>query len=221
MTEITYLRLPKQVDDKALLARVNELRELRLLSLQTDPSSFITRYEDEVDQPTKFWVDRHQHPEAEHFVTQVETNLDDKTFDDGTPKYVAFLVLIRRGHWRPEESEPEASNPILPLGNNQQPATDEMPIFSMEALYVEPRFRRQGICGRLIQKMMQWIGEEIRTAKMDKAKILTTVAEENTSAKDVYLNQGFRFVSRTSIQDKAGNQRAVLNLEYIMNCGGT
>ncbi|KIX04642.1 uncharacterized protein Z518_05512 [Rhinocladiella mackenziei CBS 650.93] len=177
------------LDHDTLLEYSSRLRALRLNSLKSDPSSFISRYESEITQPEEFWIKRLTNPRAIHVVL-VRNNPDHQNTDEKTKllesQWVGFLVIAAPDYQR---------------ADNQDNAPPE---YLMAALWVDPDVRGHGLGKRLVQTTIDTVKKDATRENGASPFCVTSVRQGNDKALKLYQSIGFRIIDPNEKIEKEG-----------------
>lgn len=174
MADIRIYRLPKTTDPTVLEAQSRSMRVARLRSLQSDPQSFKSRYEDEILQPTAFWHDRLKPENVQHFVA-----ISSSTEDTETPEYKAFMVVIA--------DDIKGQHDVLS--------------YFLGAFWVDPETRNQKIGSRIVDASIIWLKNEARARGWTQVHYRLNVAPDNHRAISLYKRLGFEIVEKQQRDD--------------------
>lgn len=178
MTNTIIYRLPKSNDIDELTAQMRPMKEARLRSLKQDPEKFYSRYENEVDQPAEFWIDRLRPKNVQHFVAVAvkgKPQWELEVVDEQT-QFMAFMVVIK-------EFEDVLAN-----------AEDEgakLPTYFLAAVWVDSSLRGHGVGSRMIQQSIEWIKEDASEHGLQKVRYRLAAIEGNDRAVELYIKLGF------------------------------
>lgn len=175
MANIRIYRLPKTTDVVELEAQSKPMRIARLKSLRQDPASFISKYEDEVDQPQEFWHGRLSPDDCQHFVAVAAQS------NDSTPtEFKAFMVVLS------------------PKATSEQHG---IPTYQLAAFWVDPEVRGQKIGSRIVDESIRWLREDVRLHGWTQARYQLHVAPDNHRAIRLYDRLGFSAIIKTDEED--------------------
>ncbi|EXJ85019.1 hypothetical protein A1O3_05694 [Capronia epimyces CBS 606.96] len=182
----------------ALLEYSSRLQALRLRSLKQDPSSFISTYENEVDQPQEFWLQRILDPKAIHLVVvRNDPEYDALDKESGglmKGEWVGFVVIIA-----PDWDE----------GENQG---HESPPYLMAALYVTSDCRGLGLGKRLVQATLDTVKQAGSVKNVTSRSCITHVRHGNKQALALYQKMGFQAINPNEHTEKEGRTYNVTTL---------
>ncbi|KAK5947131.1 hypothetical protein PMZ80_001278 [Knufia obscura] len=205
MPSILVCQLPKSDDIDVLKAQMKPMKEVRLRSLKQDPESFCSRYENEVDQPDEFWIDRLRPKHVHHFVAiAVEEGMSQEglaVMDEQT-EFLAFMVVVNE----------HTSQFTVDKGEN------ELPIYSLSALWVDPLLRGQGIGSKIVRRSIDWIKKHASEHNLQKARYRLAAKAGNDRATKLYTNLGFSVVP-VRLNEEEVEHDITIAMEMILNLG--
>lgn len=163
------------------------MKALRLKSLKHDPSSFISRYESEVNQPLEFWLDRLRDARAIHLVLTRDdptTRSTDENWAILRNEWVGFVVIIAPDHQDVDEAR--------------------SPQWHMAALYINPEVRGRGLGKRLVQTVIDMVKNDPSMVDGGSPYCLTSVRHGNDNALELYQRLGFVIIDPKEEIEKEG-----------------
>ena len=165
------------VDDAAvILATANKLRDIRLLTLYTNPEQYGSVYHEELQRPVEFWVGRLSNPDVRHWIAIDEGNCTEEDGAEAAPYTRAKWVGLTRIN---KEFDPEEA-----LGR---------PVFTITGVFVHPEYRQLGIAAKLMRLAMQHFRDE-----PPPAVCRLSVMAHNVTAKAFYERLGLTVVRKRS-----------------------
>ena len=206
--------LSVHVLDKTFLANgdnvekcASRMRELRLRSLQTDPSSFSSKHESEAAQPLSFWLNRLKEPTAQHiFVVRSPSPLaipatDGLLRDD--VEWVGFNVCveIRNAETKVAKQEQEEAG-----GGD----------WYLAAVYIDKSARGSGAGKMMVQFGIDLMRELDREQGRTASVCVTNVLHGNDNALSLYLKLGFEVTSSDAITENKGEQHHTTALKLVL-----
>lgn len=195
MSNVRIYRLPKSEDLNVLATQSRPLRIARLKSLQADPTSFYSKYENEVNQDREFWLDRLRPKFVEHFAAVIsDTNhhSDGLLAIDDTTEFPAVGVVIN-------EYEEELADAAQSDNNLQNEKGETLPAYLLAALWVDRSIRGQGVGSRMINESIAWVREDAKNRGWPKVRYRVTALHDNNRAMKLYESLGFH-VDRVKLQ---------------------
>lgn len=183
--------IPETASDKSTFFEYSSrLKKLRLESLKSDPDSWISVFESEVDQPPEFWFNRLSDPRAVHLVL-VHDDPDSNSSSGETStllesQWVGFVVIIT-----PENDSANEAG---------QPSSE----YIMSALYVDSDFRGRGLGRRLVQATIQTVRDDVLRATVASPVCITNVRHGNDHALRLYQKLGFEVIDSDHHGEKEG-----------------
>lgn len=178
MADITIYRLPKTTDLQVLIALSRPMRIARLRSLQEDPESFKSKYEDEIEQPLEFWLNRLKPEDCQHFVATTTPPDDPENVE-----FKAFMVVI-------SESVSDKKHNI--------------PTYFLAAFWVASELRGQRVGTRVVEESIRWVKEDAKMKGWTRICYRLAVAPNNRRVLNLYNRLGFSMVSKGSEEDDDG-----------------
>lgn len=192
MSNLQVCRLHKTNDEELLKLQSASFKPARLRSLQLDPQGFSSRYENEVNQPIDFWIDRLRPDFVEHFMLIEAAESATGEVADGEAlvvgleretRLMGFMILINDSlAARAKGRDMEHSVPEEFLG---------LETYYMAAMWVDPSARGQGSAGMLVQASINWIKADARSRELKKVLFRTAAFATNLSAIRAYEKKGF------------------------------
>jgi GNAT superfamily N-acetyltransferase len=156
---------------------------LRLLSLQTDPSSFESTYEREIAFTDDQWRQRLDAHNKVTFVSSVA--------DSDQKSWVATMSILT-----PSEITFDALAPVRDIVGK------DSYIYMLVGMWVRPEHRRRGLGERLIKQGFEWIRKDnMKDSKADKLLALQ-VTEDNDGGWALYGKMGFELLSKVEGKNK-------------------
>jgi ribosomal protein S18 acetylase RimI-like enzyme len=169
------------------------LRDLRLKSLQSDPGSWISAYESEVNQPPEFWWNRLKEPRVIHHVlVKSDPEADPSDIHSAllAGEWLGFVVMI------------------IPT------AEDKSPEYSMSALYIDAQARGLGLGKRMVHKVIETVRQHKARAGEESPFCTTNVRHGNDSALTLYQKLGFRVIDADQIVEKEGRKYHTTEMRF-------
>ena len=162
--KITSIPIPPSDSD------IDEQRKLRLLALQTDPSSFGSTYEREAAFTREIWRERLESPLKRTFIARYSPKNVLSTSEDLEPErsseWIGGLVIMAPG---------AVSIAI--------PHTDPKTSFLMFGMWVHPDHRGKGVGRMLLEGASGWAREYAKTNAMDEFDVVLEVYRNNLRAR--------------------------------------
>lgn len=187
MDKITIVRFPKSADTEVLMKQSRPMRIARLKSLQSDPTHFYSKFENESNQDTEFWLNRLRPGHVQHFVAVCSEKPIEKPDDlvlDAATEFKGFAVVVN-------EYEAELAERAKEGEVAYESSTRDLPTYFLGAMWVDTSVRGQGIGSRIIQESIAWIKEDARTKGWPKVRYRTTALHGNDRAANLYRSLGF------------------------------
>lgn len=178
MADINIYRLPKTTDHEVLEAQSRPMRLARLRSLQEDAASFKSKYEDEIDQPPDFWLNRLRPKDCQHFIAT--------TTSWSGAEDIEFKALM------------------VVLTDNISNKKHQIPTYHLAAFWVAHELRGQKVGSRMIEESIEWIKEDASMKGWTQIRYRLGVEPNNDRAIKFYTRLGFSMVSRGSENDDDG-----------------
>lgn len=208
MANVHIYRLPKSSDPEVLETQIRQqmplLKALRLTSLQADPQNFYSKYDDEVNQPDSFWLDRIRPMSAQHFVavashgqTQVDPEIDEKT------KALGYLVLIR-------ESSNDQANVQQQHSGQGETNSKDLPTYFLAVTAIDPAVRSQGIGSKLIRESMIFVKDDARRLGWPTIRYRLGVKASNIRALQLYRKLGFEIDQDPRPEEKEAEDEVLM-----------
>lgn len=195
MANIRVCRLHKTNDEEVLKAQSPPFRTARLKSLQSDPASFRSKYESEVDQPIEFWIDRLRPAHVQHFMLidlpEADIHFEGSKSAQGVNlrpdvQIMGFMVVINTSEaartQKPDAHEMEMEKKDNPEG---------LETYWMAALWIDPSLRGQQFARKIIEASIGWMKEDAKARSLRKVRYRTTALQGNNRAVKVYEKNGF------------------------------
>ncbi|KIW67679.1 hypothetical protein PV04_06911 [Phialophora macrospora] len=180
-------------DPDTLLEYSARFKKLRLRSLKEDPKSFVSKYENEVDQQQDFWLNRLTADRVVHLVLAREAGANPNK-DLLEKQWVGFVVI--------------SAGPSDQVGDSSSPAE-----WYMAAVYIEPEVRGQGLGKRLVQATIDYIKDHAPTEDSKPVCCFTSVRHGNDNALELYQKLGFRIIDPNKHIEKDGKEYLVTDLK--------
>ena len=170
-TTIVLKVLPKEFSDKDHLLRIlAPFRALRLRSLQIDPTSFSSTYEQELAFADARWEQRLRDPAARIIVALRAPEA--VTYEDR---------LLERANWVGIAAVVESMD--------NRPA---LCVSRINGLWVDPSTRGRGLGRRLTQACFDLIEDQCRQQNISTARVELSVDADNKAAQNLYTTSGFQ-----------------------------
>lgn len=205
--DIVY-RLPKSLDDDVLRIQSRPSRLIRLRSLQSDPTHFLSKYDVEIKYKEELWLSRLRDPHVQHFVlVTVDDNYDDKgeiSLNQNTEFHGMMVVINEYEEEQAECTKAEEGDKIR--GNSA------LPTYFLGCLYMDTSFRSQGWGTKIIQKGIEWVRQDARSKGWPSVRYRVVAMDGNDRAVNLYLKIGFK-IDGVKIQ---GNDPGDVHTELSM-----
>lgn len=161
------------------------LKNLRLRSLQSDPDSWISAYESEVNQPNDFWWNRLKDSRAvHHILVKAGSDTDASNVQSAllAGEWLGFVVMI------------------IP------DAEDKSPEYLMSALYIDAQARGIGLGQRMVHQVLDTVKQHEAKVGEESPFCTASVRHGNDSALALYQKLGFRVINTDQIAEKEGRK---------------
>ncbi|KIJ17598.1 hypothetical protein PAXINDRAFT_72718 [Paxillus involutus ATCC 200175] len=180
-------------------------KALRLISLQTDPASFISTYAREVAFTDDVWQQRLSSPFKQTFIASYHPApysdgepqaVNEEHEDDGKDTWIGTVTILG-----PSELLPSTLAPFDEVGMG---ANWEM--YFVAAMWVQPAHRGKGVGRELVMASLEWARTNVDPKFLDekegKEKVaLLLVYDSNASGRALYSKMGFRDLVGVPVED--------------------
>lgn len=181
MATFSVHTLPDPAEDEATFREYStRLRSLRLRALQLDQGSWISRYENEIDEPPEFWWNRLRGPGVIHHVLVANAENDKSSVQyllEG--EWIGFVVTTR-------------------------PDSDQESVYHIAAVYIDPDFRGRGLGKVLMHEILNTVKEEASKAGQLSPCCTIGALHSNEVAVGLYQTMGFKVTDPDEIVERDG-----------------
>lgn len=149
-------------------------------ALQLDQGSWISRYENEIDQPPEFWWNRLRAPGVIHHVLVANAENDKSSIQyllDG--QWIGFVVTTR-------------------------PDSDKESVYYVAAVYIDPDFRGRGLGKVLMHEVLNTVKDEASKADQPSPSCTIGALHGNEAAVGLYQKMGFQVTDPDEIVERDG-----------------
>lgn len=149
MDNISIVRFPKSEDTEVLIKQSRPMRIARLKSLKSDPTHFYSKFENESNQDTEFWLNRLRPRHVQHFVAVCSEKPIEKTEAlvlDAATEFKGFAVVVN-------EYEAELAEKTTEGATAPESITNDLPTYFLAAMWVDTSLRGHGIGSRIIMRL--------------------------------------------------------------------
>lgn len=173
---IQVFPLPKTDDEQVLAAQAHSLRNVRLRALERDPQGFRVKYNDEVDKPLDFWIDRLRPAHVTHFVVApARSKGTTHLVADESTEFLGVLVVVAG-------APPRSENPA---GEG-----DDL-TYALFSVWIDPSLRGRGAGSEMIRESIEWIKADASTKQSRVVRVNTSATQGNARAVRFYQKLGF------------------------------
>lgn len=191
----SVIQLPQPGQDAFTLELLAlRLKKLRLLALQVDPTAFTSTYASECQKPLDFWKSRILNPKAKQFVMVQSTLASDaQNFEPNVLEndWIGMLVVL--------------------CPDDLDHSSDGM-IYQLAGVFVDPPFRKQGVCTLLVQGGLKFIRDDLERRGAQYAVCTAAGFEHNASAIKFYEALGFSSVRKESTREADGSSSNLVTM---------
>ena len=217
--EITLL--PKIADADTLQTLAQTFRQFRLLALQSSPNAYTSTFEQEVEFPFNVWLQRLQDEAARHIVATVLLEDEKATIVALSPGDWAGLIVIleKQGYETPDAtSAANTRSPFPPTNLRSMEVRTLETWYQLNALFVHPGARRQGLGKALIERALEQIKRVAAASGIYSSKVVIHVDSWNEGARALYSSCGFEIQSEDECQI-GGETRDFMTMSITVHMG--
>ncbi|KAL1939681.1 hypothetical protein VTO73DRAFT_9714 [Trametes versicolor] len=190
-------------------ADIRNYRQTRLTALETDPSSFLSTYEQEVALPAETWKERLSGSEKATFVARPSTSSQNTAESE---PFVGMVTVL-----------PARTFPLpLPVA-----CTDPSVAYLIVAMWIAPEHRRRGLGQDLLQASLAWAAKDVSRDTSGagdpekQAEVFLFLALDNAKGRGLYEKSGFDAVAVTTAPGGRGEIQWMRRWVDASNTGRT
>ena len=213
--------LPNTWPDADDLAKIwPKYRNLRLQALQLSPKSYASTYEQEIEFAPEVWMQRLQNPAVQHIIA---TRNGARKIEDsalGEEEWVGLIVVHRK---KAEEDATASKSPWTDPSDHADVNTfTSLPgidpgsrWYQLNAMFVHPSARRQGLGKMLIEAGLAWIRNRLVQSNQSGSSVVVLVDSWNEAAIALYKSTSFSSVEEYGFV-VAGEHRKALKMSQVI-----
>lgn len=189
-------------------ADIHNYRQTRLTALETDPSSFLSTYEQEAALPEETWKERLSSSEKATFVARLSPSTQSAAESE---PFVGMVTVL-----------PAHAFPLsLPVAR-----TDLRAAYLIVSMWIAPKHRRRGLGQDLLQASLAWAAQDVlrETSGADgpgkQAEVFLFLALDNAKGRGLYEKLGFEAVGVTTAPGGRGEIQWMRRWAVAVNTSG-